>query len=33
MTAGLRACIADPERAAAEGMTAEQMEELFLTLR
>jgi DNA-binding FrmR family transcriptional regulator len=33
MAAGMRECLADPERAAAEGMTAEQMEELFLALR
>ena len=33
MGAGMRACLADPERAAAQGMTAEQMEELFLALR
>jgi DNA-binding FrmR family transcriptional regulator len=33
MAAGMRACLADPERAAAEGMTTEQMEELFLALR
>jgi hypothetical protein len=33
MAAGMRACLADPDRAAAEGMTTEQMEELFLALR
>jgi hypothetical protein len=33
MTAGMRYCIADPERAAAEGMEPEKMEELFLKLR
>lgn len=33
MAAGMRSCLADPERAEADGMTADQMEELFLTLR
>jgi DNA-binding FrmR family transcriptional regulator len=33
MAAGMRHCLANPEDAAAEGMTAEQMEELFLSLR
>lgn len=33
MAAGMRACLANPDRAEAEGMTTEQMEELFLTLR
>lgn len=33
MAAGMRACLADPELATAEGMTADQMEELFLALR
>ncbi len=33
MAAGMHECVANPERAAAEGMTAEQMEELFLSLR
>ena len=33
MSAGMRHCLADPERARAEGMTPEDMEELFLTLR
>lgn len=33
MAAGMRQCLADPERAEAEGMTTEQMEELFLALR
>ena len=32
MAAGMRHCLADPERAEAEGMTAEGMEELFMTL-
>lgn len=33
MAAGMRHCLADPDGAAAEGMTVDQMEELFLTLR
>jgi DNA-binding FrmR family transcriptional regulator len=33
MAAGMRYCLADPDRAAREGMTPEQMEDLFLTLR
>ncbi|HET6952082.1 MAG TPA: metal-sensitive transcriptional regulator [Acidimicrobiales bacterium] len=33
MSAGMRYCLADPDRAAAEGMTTEDMESLFLTLR
>lgn len=33
MSAGMRHCLVDPDRAAAEGMTAEDMEELFLSLR
>lgn len=33
MSAGMRACIEDPALAEAEGMTADQMEELFLALR
>lgn len=33
MAAGMRYCLADPERAASEGMSAEQMEKLFLSLR
>jgi DNA-binding FrmR family transcriptional regulator len=33
MASGMRECLADPDRAAAEGMTVEQMEELFLGLR
>ena len=33
MSAGMRHCLSDPERAWAEGMTPEEMEELFLTLR
>ena len=33
MAAGMRACLADPDRAGADGMTSEQMEELFLALR
>jgi DNA-binding FrmR family transcriptional regulator len=33
MTAGMRHCLADPDRAAAEGMSSEDMEALFLKLR
>jgi DNA-binding FrmR family transcriptional regulator len=33
MTAGMRYCLADPERAEAEGMSAQDMEALFLKLR
>ena len=33
MSAGMRHCLADPEQAEADGMTADQMEELFLSLR
>lgn len=33
MASGMRECLAHPERAAEEGMTADQMEELFLALR
>lgn len=33
MSAGMRYCLDDPEAAAEAGMTAEDMEELFLTLR
>jgi DNA-binding FrmR family transcriptional regulator len=33
MSAGMRYCLTDPERAAEEGMTPEDMESLFLTLR
>lgn len=33
MAAGMRHCLAHPEDAEADGMTVEQMEELFLTLR
>lgn len=33
MAAGMRQCLADPDRAEAEGMTPDQMEELFLSLR
>jgi DNA-binding FrmR family transcriptional regulator len=33
MSAGMRQCLAEPEQAEAEGMTAAEMEELFLTLR
>lgn len=33
MAAGMRYCLADPERAESEGMDVEQMEKLFLSLR
>ena len=33
MTAGMRYCLSDPDRAAAEGMSPEDMEALFLKLR
>jgi DNA-binding FrmR family transcriptional regulator len=33
MAAGMRECLADPDQAAEEGMTVDQMEELFLALR
>ena len=33
MSAGMRHCLSDPEAAESDGMTAEQMEELFLSLR
>lgn len=33
MAAGMRHCLAEPEQAEVEGMTADQMEALFLTLR
>jgi DNA-binding FrmR family transcriptional regulator len=33
MSAGMRYCLLDPDRAAEEGMTAEEMEDLFLKLR
>lgn len=33
MAAGMRYCLADPERAEAEGMTPDDMEQLFLALR
>jgi DNA-binding FrmR family transcriptional regulator len=33
MSAGMRYCLTDPDRAQAEGMTADEMEELFLALR
>jgi hypothetical protein len=29
----MRYCLADPDRAAGEGMSSEDMEALFLTLR
>ena len=33
MSAGMRYCLIDPDRAAEEGMGADDMEELFLKLR
>lgn len=33
MAAGMRYCVTNPEQAEADGMSPEQMEELFLTLR
>lgn len=33
MGAGIRHCVSDPEAAASEGMTVDDMEELFLLLR
>jgi DNA-binding FrmR family transcriptional regulator len=33
MSAGMRYCLTDPDRAQAEGMTADEMEELFLAPR
>lgn len=33
MAAGMRYCLANPDEAEAEGMTVDEMEELFLTLR
>ena len=33
MSAGMRHCLTQPEQAEADGMTAAEMEELFLTLR
>lgn len=33
MAAGMRYCLSDPDRAETEGMSATQMEELFLKLR
>lgn len=33
MTAGMRHCLANPQQSAAEGMTADDMEDLFLKLR
>lgn len=33
MASGMRRCLSDPDAAAAEGMTPEEMEELFLSLR
>ncbi len=33
MISGMRHCLADPDKAESEGMTVDQMEELFLSLR
>ena len=33
MAAGMRHCLAHPDLAAADGMTVDDMEQLFLTLR
>ena len=33
MAAGMRYCLSDPARAEAEGMTPDDMERLFLSLR
>ena len=33
MAAGMKHCLADPERAEAEGMDVDQMEKLFMSLR
>jgi DNA-binding FrmR family transcriptional regulator len=33
MAAGMRSCLADPEKAEADGMTVDEMENLFLKLR
>ena len=33
MVAGMRHCLADPDAAEAEGMSPDQMEKLFLSLR
>lgn len=33
MSAGMRYCIIEPETAAEQGMSTEQMEELFMKLR
>jgi DNA-binding FrmR family transcriptional regulator len=33
MAAGMRHCLADPDMAEAEGMDADQMEKLFMSLR
>lgn len=33
MAAGMKHCLADPEQAARDGMSVEEMEKLFLTLR
>jgi DNA-binding FrmR family transcriptional regulator len=33
MAAGMRHCLANPEAAEADGMTVDEMEELFLSLR
>ena len=33
MASGMKHCLADPDRAAAAGMSVEDMEDLFMTLR
>ena len=33
MAAGMRYCLSDPERAETEGMSPDEMEKLFLSLR
>jgi DNA-binding FrmR family transcriptional regulator len=33
MAAGMKHCLSEPDRAAADGMTVEDMENLFLMLR
>lgn len=33
MAAGMRHCLTDPEGAESDGMTVDQMEQLFLSLR
>jgi hypothetical protein len=33
MASGMRHCLANPDLAASDGMTVDDMEQLFLTLR